>query len=153
FDTEFLYLDSLPAGMGSNDIGLDRGQLGESRVVRFERVGPRVLLVQMNYDYRSSSKDAEERSSVEDAFAKSVLAGFEVAAEEGNRVLVDATTFYLSDAHKVAETLRRTKQGNYRLDPSRSALYLARTRNFPQNTEVESTLTFAGDEPGRFVRQ
>lgn len=153
FNTEFLYLDSLPAGMGSNDIGLDRGQLGESRVVRFERVGPKVLLVQLNYDYRSSSNDPVERSTIEDAFAKSVLAGFEVSAEEGDRVLVDATNFYLADAHKVADTLKRTKQGSFRLDPSRSAIYLPRTRNFPQNTEVESTLTFTGDDPGRFVRQ
>ncbi|HEX6880045.1 MAG TPA: zinc-dependent metalloprotease [Terriglobales bacterium] len=153
FDTEFLFIDSLPAGIGSNDIGLDRGQYGTSRVVRFERVGPKVLLVQMNYDYRASSDNPAEKRAVADAFARSVLAGFEVAAEENGRVLVDATSFFLTDPHRVAQTLKRTKQGTYKIDPLRSAIYLPDTKNFPENTEVESTITFVGDEAGKLVRE
>ena len=34
-DTEILYQQSLPAGLGSNDIGLDRGLLGETKIVKF----------------------------------------------------------------------------------------------------------------------
>jgi hypothetical protein len=151
--TEFLYLESLPAGIGSNDIGLDRGQMGEPRVVRFERSGPRVLLIQPNYGFRSITDNPDERRSVTEAFAESTLWGFTVAAEGGDRVLVDATDFYLRDAHNVIETLKRTNQGGFHLDPSRCALYLPRTKNFPKNTEVEATLTFTGDDPGPFVRQ
>jgi hypothetical protein len=151
--TEFLYQSSMPAGIGSNDIGLDRGQLGGTHLVRFERSGPKVLLVQSNLEYRAISNDADERRAVRDSFAESALWGFTVAAEEGERALVDATDFFLRDAHGVPETLRRTKQGSYHLDASRCALYLARTKNFPLNTEVEATLTFAGDEPGQWVRQ
>ncbi|WP_277214298.1 hypothetical protein, partial [Isoptericola croceus] len=55
FDTDFLYVHSLSHGLGSNDIGLDRGQLGGTHVVRFERVGPKVLLIQPNLDYRALS--------------------------------------------------------------------------------------------------
>jgi hypothetical protein len=153
WETEFLYLVSLPAGVGSNDIGLDRGQLGGERIVKFQRVGPRVLLVQPNYDYRAVTTNADERRSVEEAFAQSVLWGFDVGAEEGTRVLVDATSFYLRDAHDVVWALKRTNQGTYRLDLSRSAFYPPRTKNFPQNTEVEMTLTFVGDDPGGWVRQ
>ena len=87
-----------------------------------------------------------------DSFAESVIWGFTSAAEENGHVLVDATDFYLRDAHGVTNALRRAKQGVYRLDASRSAIYLANTKNFPLNTEVEATLTFAGDEPGRWVR-
>jgi Met-zincin/Domain of unknown function (DUF5117)/Domain of unknown function (DUF5118) len=151
--TEFLYQSSLPAGIGSNDIGLDRGQLGATRVVRFERSGPKVLLIQSNLDYRAVSNDAEERRAVRDSFAESALWGFTAVAEDGNRVLVDATDFFLRDAHHVPEALRRTKQGTYKLDGSRCALYLPRTKNFPLNTEVEATLTFAGDEPGKWVKE
>jgi hypothetical protein len=68
WNSEFLYVESLPAGIGSNDIGLDRGQLGQSYVVRFERTGPRVLLIASNYDYRANSDNADERRSVKDAF-------------------------------------------------------------------------------------
>src|SRR5229473_56474 len=150
---EFLYQSSLPAGIGSNDIGLDRGQLGGTHVVRFERSGPKVLLVQSNLEFRAISNDADERRAVRDSFAESALWGFTVAAEEGERALVDATEFFLRDAHHVPETLRRTKQGSYHLDASRCALYLPRTKNFPLNTEVEATLTFAGDEPGQWVKQ
>ncbi len=152
WDTEFLYADSLPAGLGSNDVGLDRGRLGGAEVVKFQRSGPRVLLVAQNYSYRAVSNDAAERKAVTDSFAQSVIWGFDVAAEEGSRVLVDATNFYLRDAVDVVGTLRRTQQGQYRLDPARSAFYLPRTKNFPKNTEVEVTLTFTGDQPGGFVR-
>jgi hypothetical protein len=153
WNTEFLYVESLPAGIGSNDIGLDRGQLGNSAIVRFDRTGPRVLLVAPNYDYRAITNNADERLAVKDAFAESTLWGFEVAAEEGDRVLVDATNFYLRDVHQVTNTLQRTQQGTYRLDPTRSAFYLPNTKNFPQNTEVETTLTFTGEPAGQFVRQ
>jgi len=151
--TEFLYQSSLTAGIGSNDIGLDRGQLGGTHIVRFERSGPKVLLLQSNLDYRAVSEDANERKAVHDSFAESALWGFAVAAEDGDRALVDATDFFLRDAHGVPAALRRTKQGAYRLDVSRCAMYLPRTRNFPLNTEVEATLTFAGDDPGQWVKQ
>jgi hypothetical protein len=155
WNSEFLFLDSLPAGIGSNDIGLDRGQLGEGRVVEFERVGPRVLLKQLNLNYRASSDNPAERRSVQDAFAQSVLWGFEVAAEENDRVLVDATAFFMIDAHHVTDALKKTKQGTFKFEASRSAIYLDNTRNFPQNTEVEATLTFTlvSDEPGKWVQE
>ncbi len=153
WDTEFLFLESLSAGLGHNDIGLDRGQLGDGRVVKFRRVGPKVLLTEVNYGFRAQTKDVAERKAVEDAFAQSIIWGFEAAAEEGDHVLVDATSFYLHDAHHVTEALKQTKQGTFHVDASRSALYLADTKNFPQNTEVDSTLTFVGDEPGKLVEQ
>ena len=153
WNSEFLYVESLPAGIGSNDIGLDRGQLGSSSIVRFDRSGPRVLLVAPNYSYRANSNNPDERLAVKDAFAESTLWGFEVAAEEGGRVLVDATNFYLRDVHQVTNTLQRGQQGTYKLEPSRSAFYLPNTKNFPRNTEVETTLTFTGEPTGQFVRQ
>jgi Met-zincin/Domain of unknown function (DUF5117) len=153
WNTEFLYVESMPAGIGSNDIGLDRGQLGNSAIVRFDRTGPRVLLVAPNYNFRAISNNNDERLAVRDAFAESTLWGFEVVAEEGGRVLVDATKFYLRDVHQVTQTLQRGQQGTYRLDESRSAFYLPNTKNFPQNTEVETTLTFTGEPTGQYVRE
>ena len=152
WNTEFLYVESLPAGIGQNDIGLDRGQLGNSSIVRFDRVGPRVLLVAPNYSFRASTNNPDERLAVRDAFAESTLWGFEVGAEEGSRALVDATTFFLRDVHQVTNTLQRAQQGTYRLEPSRSAFYLPNTKNFPQNTEVETTLTFTGEPSGQLLR-
>src|SRR5271155_5232705 len=153
WSTEFLYQSSLAAGVGSNDIGLDRGQLGATRIVRFERSGNKVLLVQENLDYRAVTNDPDERRAVRDSFAESVLAGFTVAAEENGAALVDATDYFLRDAHGIPETLRRTHQGSFHVDLARSAIYLPQTKNFPLNTEVEATLTFSGDEPGAWVRQ
>jgi hypothetical protein len=162
WNSEFLYQTSLPAGVGSNDIGLDRGQMGETRIVRFERVGPKILLIQSNLDYRAVTSDLDERAAVRQSFAESALWGFSVAAEDsggdaasangGGRVLVDATEFFLRDTHHVPEVLARTKQGSFKLDDRRCALYLARTKNFPLNTEVEATLTFAGEHPGQWVK-
>ncbi|HUL72487.1 MAG TPA: zinc-dependent metalloprotease [Vicinamibacterales bacterium] len=145
FDTPFLYVTGLSAGLGSNDIGLDRGSEGGGRLVRFERVGQRILLVQPNESFRSSSTNVLERKSVEDSFAKSILWGTTVAAESGGRVLVDATPFFLRDGTSAASALR---PGAYRVDPTRSAFYLPNTRNFPKNTEVDMTLTFVSDGAG-----
>ena len=152
WNDDFLYVHSLPAGVGSNDIGLDRGQIGGSMIVRFERFGPKIFLVQPNRNYRAVTDDAQERRAVAESFAQSVIWGFTVEAEEGNRVLIDATGFFLRDAHGIPETLANEKQGSYSLDPGRSAIYPDRTRNFPRNTEVEAMLTFAGHDSGPWVQ-
>lgn len=153
WDVELLYVHSLSAGIGSNDIGLDRGQLGDTKVVKFQRSGPKILLIEPNYSYRAATESSDERRAVEEAFAQSVIWGFDAAAEESNKVLVDASAFFLRDAHDVTGTLKRSNQGTFRLDASRSAFYLPRTKNFPQNTEVEATLTFTGEDPGSWLRQ
>ena len=145
FDADFLYVTGLAAGLGSNDIGLDRGIGGQGRLVSFQRVGPKVMLVQGNQAFRSSSPNAAERLSVADSFAKSVLWGFTVAAESNGRVLVDATSFFLRDGFGAAAALR---PGAYRVDLSRSAIYMPRTKAFPANTEIEVTLTFASEPAG-----
>jgi len=151
-DTEFIYVNSLTAGIGSNDIGLDRGQLGDTRIVYFERRGPKILMVQPNYGYRAETDNALEKKSVQEAFAKSILGGFEIAAEENGKVLIDLTPFLMQDAHGVTNSLRRSNQGSYSLDKNRSAMYPEGTMNFPKNTEFEVTLTFAGSNPGGWVR-
>jgi hypothetical protein len=151
---ELLYVVSLPVGLGSNDIGLDRGQLGSERVVRFERVGPRVLLVQPNLRYRAeSTANPAEQRAIAESFATSTLWGFRVEAESEGRILLDATEFALRDAHGVVGALTRSRQGTWRLDPSRSVLHLPRTRAFPKNTEIEVALTFTGENPGAWVRE
>jgi len=133
-ETEFLYVTSLKAGIGSNDIGLDRNQLGSTMVVGFQRFGPKILLTQVNYGYRAITDNLKEVEAVEDAFAKSVIWGFKVEAEEGGRVLVDATGFFLRDGKRVPQRLKEKEQGEYELDVDRSAIYLEATRNFPRNT-------------------
>jgi hypothetical protein len=153
WNTPFLYYESLPNGVGSNDIGLDRGQPGVTQVVCFERSGPRILLVAKNERYRAVTDDLEQETAVRQAFAESVLWGFEAAAADGDSVLVDGTPFFLSDVHQVRAKLASLKQGTYRLEATRSAIYLPRTGNFPENTDVESTLTFIGENPGHWVEQ
>lgn len=145
WDTGFLYATGLAAGLGSNDIGLDRGQEGRGRIVSFVRVGPKVLLIQPNESFRSLSANPAERRSVEDSFAKSILWGFTVAAETNGRVLVDATDFVLRDGHGAGNSLQ---PGPYRVDRTRSAVYLPRTKGFPKNTEIEVTLTFTNEAGG-----
>jgi hypothetical protein len=152
-DQEILYQTSLPAGLGSNDIGLDRGVMGTTSVVKFNRVGNKVLMIEPNYSYRALSSDLAEKRAVEQSFAQSTLWGFVIAAEGSGSVLVDATDFIIRDVLKVSNKLRALKQGSYNLDASRSAMYQPRTKNFPLNTEFEATLTFtnADGQTGSFV--
>lgn len=151
-DTEFLYVNALTAGVGSNDIGLDRGQLGDTRVVEFRRTGNKVLLVHKNYGFRAFTENPYEAKSIQDAFAESVLWGFEIAQKDGEKLIVDATNFYLQDAHGVSETLTRSRQGNYKVDASRSGLFFPMTKNFPENTEIEATITLTGTGAGGYLR-
>lgn len=148
FDQPFIYQSSLARGVGSNDIGLDRGQLGATRLVRFHRVGNRVLMLQDNLDYRALSEDDDERLAVEESFARSVVWGFEIVEELRGEVVVDATGFLLRDAHDLAGRLEQRGEGSYRVDADRSAIYLPRTRAFPDNTEVEAIVTFSGEAAG-----
>ncbi len=139
-DMEVLYSTGLSTGLGSNDIGLDRGILTGSRIVKFERVGPRVLMVQPNYQYRALTSSAAEARTVRDAFARSVLWGFPIAAATGDRLLVDFTDFLVRDWNEMAGRLR---PGTYRFEASRSSVYMPMTLGFPKNTEMEAELTFA----------
>ena len=150
---EFLYVNALSAGVGSNDIGLDRGQLGNTRIVRFLKSGPKLLLIQPNYDYRAISDNPDEITSVREAFAQSVLWGFKIEATEEDKFLVDATAFLTRDAHGVAGKLKNTNQGNYKPDDTKSAVYMPRTKNFPKNSEFEAILTFSGIATGAYVNQ
>jgi hypothetical protein len=150
---ELLFIASLPAGVGSNDIGLDRGLIAQPHLVEFERIGPKVLLIEKNTRFRSSSANPMETRAVADSFATSVLWGFEVAGSDGDRVIVDASKFFQHDFAGVPEAIAQAKQGTYKLDDARSAFYLERTKGFPKNTEVEATLTFAGEKAGKYLQE
>jgi hypothetical protein len=148
----FLYINSLSAGIGSNDIGLDRGQLGNERVVHFTKMGNKLMLVQPNLDYRSTSDNELEQASIEQAFAKSVLFGFLIKNTTATHYTIDLTPFLMQDAHGVSQRLKRSKQGSYSVDKSRSAVSLARTKNFPKNSEFDVLLTFQGSPQGALIR-
>jgi hypothetical protein len=153
FDTELLYQTSLPAGLGSNDVGLDRGILGSTAIIKFSKVGNKVLMIQPNYSYRAVTNDVAEKKAVEQSFAQSILWGFTIEAQSNGTVLVDATPFLLRDVVQAANRLQATRQGTYTVDLSRSAIFLERTKNFPMNTELEATITLTTRDarPGNFV--
>ncbi len=142
---EFLYVHALSEGLGSNDIGLDRGQLGGGVVVKFIKKGNKLLLIQPNQWYRALTDNIEEKKSIEEAFAKSVLYGFKIEEQKNGIFIIDATNFLMRDAHGVANRLKRNKQGTYSLDKSRSAFNLDRTKSFPKNIEFDVILTFKGE--------
>jgi len=149
---EFLYVNSLAAGIGSNDIGLDRGQLGSNRVVRFYRSGKKMLLIEGNQKYRAVSDNPDEVDAVAEAFAQSVIFGFKIIDKKNGLYNVDATPFLLQDAHKITQRLKQRKEGQYKLDKDRSAVYVEGLLNFPDNTELEGLLTFKGDGQGKEIQ-
>ncbi len=151
FGEPFLYQSSLARGVGSNDLGLDRGQLGSTRVVEFQRSGPKVLLIQKNLDYRASSDDQYERRAVEESFAHSVVWGFESLGIAGGATIIDATEFLIRDAHGISAWLKEAEEGEYATDATRSAIFLPRTKAFPDNSEVEAVVTFTGQPTGEIL--
>jgi hypothetical protein len=146
-DTDFLLIGSLPYGLGSNDIGLDRGKLIAHHVVHFTRSGPKLLMIEPNLAYRSSSQDPDERLAVRQSFAESVLASFHVEAEENGALLIEVTSFAIADDLNLAEQINDAKQGSYKLDEARSALVPQELKDFPRNTEIPAILTFVTGTP------
>lgn len=149
---QFLYANYLAAGVGSNDIGLDRSQQGGQRVVYFEKRGSKLMLIQPNLNYIAVSDNELEKKSVREAFASSILHGFKIEAEEKGSYLIDLTPFLIRDAHGVTGRLQQRGEGSYSLDKNRSSLYAEGTFNFPKNSEFETLLTFGGRNPGGQVR-
>ncbi|MGB3725605.1 MAG: zinc-dependent metalloprotease [Glaciecola sp.] len=147
-----LFQSSLPHGIGSNDIGLDRGQLGTTRMVSFERFGNKLLLKQHNTKFRASSNNAAERKSIDEAFAHSVIAGFDIKHENTEYMFINYTPFLSSDIHNISQRLSRTNQGGYSIDRQRSGVYLPRTKAFPYNTELEALVTFSGTPSGQYIQ-
>ena len=149
---EFLYQISMGSGLGSNPVGIDRGQLRGTHVLAAVRVGPRILLMEPNYQFQARSDNPTEVQAVRDAFAPSVYWGFDIVARTGDRVLVDATPFFIRDARNVIGQIAQRGEGNFQLSASRSAIHMPATRSLPENTEVEALLTFTSTDPGGLVR-
>ncbi|WP_158298697.1 zinc-dependent metalloprotease [Sphingomonas psychrotolerans] len=147
FGQDILYYVSAASGGGSVELPLDRGIL-ESAVIRFERVGGRVLVNQVNTDYRSLEGDAAHARGVADSFPTSVIASLPVEAESGGKVVADATSLFLRDAANIEGDLKRANQGGFRYDGTRSSFYPARMKAFPENTEIETISTYVTDAPG-----
>ena len=147
----FLLLTSLPHGVGSNDIGLDRGQLGVTRMVQFERYGPYLILKQLNTQYRANTDNLAEQRAVKEAFAESVLWRGKII--EGKRALVSINDLVVNDLHGISDVLEHTQQGNYRLDKERSLILPEGVKSFERNSDVDVLLTFNGAKAGAQVAQ
>jgi hypothetical protein len=151
-EKEFLYVNSLSEGIGSNDIGLDRGQLGGSKVVYFKKAGNKLLLIEPNQKFRANSSNYLEKESIKQAFAKSVIWSFPIKETMDNAYLIDLNEFLLNDAHGVSMRLKSRKQGSYTVNKSRSSMELNRTKAFPKNIEFDVQLTFTGQPEGELIR-
>ncbi len=150
-EEQFMYQSSMARGVGSNDIGLDRGQLGSTRVVRFQRSGPKLLLIEDNLDYRAASDNPDEQAAVDESFATAVIWGFEIIGERDGAMYIDATDFLIRDSHSVSARLARMEEGDFTPDASRSAIYMPMTKSFPDNSEMEAIVTFTGQAMGRYL--
>lgn len=151
-EKEFLYVYSLSSGIGSNDIGLDRGQLGNEQVVFFRKAGGKLLLVQPNLKFRALTDNVLEKKSVEQAFAKSIIGGFKIEEEKNGKYIIDITEFLMRDSHGVSNRLKKSEQGTYKIEADKSAINLERTKAFPENVEFDIFLTFKGDAKGAWIK-
>ncbi|MFN2636072.1 MAG: zinc-dependent metalloprotease [Gemmatimonadaceae bacterium] len=144
---------SLATGLGSNPIGLDRGASGDSYVARFDKTGDHVLVVFENWNYRTSALDNPAHArTVAEAFPPSTAASLPIVAQDGGRMIVDATEFFMRDWNDVVGTLASSNEGAYAVARDRSSIYWPYTESFPENTEIDIALTFATQgRPGQTI--
>ena len=150
---DLLHQTVLATGAGVNALGLDRGQVGEATIIRFERRGRRVLMVADNWTTRAPAADAAGQRAAAEAFPRAVLASFPIESEADGRLTVDATGYFLSDSYGVGESLRRAQQGSARVDAARSWFDETRSKAFPMNAEIHAVLTFNVDNAGPALRR
>ena len=148
---EFLYFNSLSTGVGNG--GPERGQ-ASSTMLKFIKEGSKILLVQPVTNFRADSKDKDEMNAVAQNFAKSVIFGFTPIAATADSYLIDLTPFIIRDSQAMGSRLGTSQlrgtaatTSSYRVDDTRSVIYLANTKNFPKNTEFEALITFVGATP------
>ncbi len=152
--TRALFLITQATGLGSNPIGIDRGSDGGTHVARFDRHGDRVLLVLENWSYRSTSGSADHARTVAEAFPPSTIGSLPVVAVENGRLLVDFTDVAMHDWNDVSGTLARAQQGSYTVDLNRSSIDRGNTTAFPENSEIDVSLTFVTTgRPGATVEE
>ena len=149
---QFLYVSALSQGIGSNDIGLDRGQLGVRKIVFFKKTGNKLLLIEPNLKYIAETNNPLEKKSVDEAFAKSVLHGFTIVDYNNGSYKIDITSFLLQDRHGIIKRLAERNQGEYDIDKSKSSINLDRTKAFKKNIEFDVLLTFVGNADGNFIK-
>lgn len=149
---DFLMVNAYGTGIGSNDLGMDRGKLGDIKVVRFEKHGDKILLIQSNLNFRAVSNNALEIRAVEEAFAKSVIFGFKIEKSENGIFTIDLAPLLYDDINLVVNTLKEAKQGIYKIEKTRSALFFDNIHAFPKNIELESILTFVGEASGQYIK-
>jgi hypothetical protein len=150
---EYLYAESLASGLGANDIGLDRGEDGETYVVRFRVRGERLAIEAVNTSFRADSTNPDERFSTERSFPSSVLWAGKLEGRDPDGVSVaDITSFIVRDAHRSAATMSGSN-ANYSLDANRSYLMPEACFAFPDNLEFDASLTFVSNNSRAEVRE
>jgi hypothetical protein len=153
FDKDILYFSSIAKGSGSGSVGFEWAGGGEGGVIQFQRIGPKVMVVQKNLRFRAGNGGAGLEKSVEESFPDSILASLPVVRLDGNKVIVDATPLVIRDAEGFANAGGRGGRGGglqevpdgrttWQFDANRSSIFLPRTKGFPKNTEVEVTVTY-----------
>ena len=152
FDEDVLYYVSAATNPGSVQVGMDRGVI-YTAVIHFVRSGDKVVVNQINTDFRALNGSAATAQGTIDSFPTSVLAVLPVVSDSGGKVVVDGTPLFMRDAGYVAARMKRSGQGDFRFEPAKSVFYPARTKAFPENTEVETIVSFTSNAPGVAVRE
>lgn len=158
-----LYLQLRPDQLGS-ELGLvmhySRGigdfnvhdglYLDETHLIRFERRGDHVYLVRVNPRFTADA-GSPMRTSLEENLGHSVEAAFKIESEHDTTkaVLVDVTTFFVSDYADVARWIK-LYYGNKAVSFDKGRSHVDKVQAFPENVEVDAALTFQANDPPVF---
>jgi Met-zincin/Domain of unknown function (DUF5117) len=146
---DLLYQAYLASGVGQRDVGdgLDRGTLARGKLVAFRRFDTKVLLIQRNTRYLEPESELGGDGDAGSAFANSAIAAFDVKAQEGDQVLVDAGDFLLHDGLDISRILKASNQGTYALAQKLSAVDTASAHASDRSVEVETVFAFTTTDP------
>ncbi|WP_245978826.1 zinc-dependent metalloprotease [Aurantiacibacter xanthus] len=147
----YIYATSLRSGLGSPNMRLDRGMLGDEQLLCFRKIGSQIAAVFENPKFQASG-DADTATGAAESFPTAVVAMLPIVDDRGaGGVVVDMSKFLLRDSIDVSAAL--AGGGDYRAAADLSGIDAASVKSFPLNTEIDTIQTFTSARPTRTMSQ
>jgi hypothetical protein len=154
-EQDLLLVEQVTQGVGVRGTW-DAGSVISQRLVNLKRVGPKILLVALEYAHRAS--DPEVQASVEQSFANSVMWTFAAQDKtaQGAGLYIDLTDWVLRDTDGSPETqgfrtlaglseVLNRRGGDWHVNVARSLINTDKLKSRPQFSCVETNLTYVDD--------
>ncbi len=148
----YVYIAQVETGLGSAAVGVDRGAWLMNGIIRFRRIGGKVVAELENQTFVAPGGSAAEQAAVANSFSNATLWVGDIAETKADGSFTfDFAPFLAMDHFGFARQLGGDAN-RYTLDARRSLADPAKVKVFPRNAEFSALLSFTSDKPSAELR-